>query len=270
MTKTTLLASVAFTIAKGFENDGGGWKMDGDKMALADGNPVWIDGDGTERTIKRETIPNLQNENKTYRTQLEELRNKSKDFEGLDPKEARAALEKLKNVDLSQMVEAGKLDEVKETLKTEYTGQITERDQTIAQLNDRINGMMLDSAFGGSEYIRDNIAVPVEMFRAAFGQYFKIEDGKITAQDRAGNRIMSKKNIGEYADFDEAIELLVEGYSQRDAILKAPEHRGAGSSGGGGGRGGARVIKRSDLEGLPPQKVAELMAKVRSGEMQLQ
>lgn len=266
-----LLALLTLTTApRAFENDtGGGWKMDGDKMALAEGNPVWVDTDGTERTIKRETIPNLQAENRTFRTQAEELRAQMKAFEGLDAKAAREAMDKLKNVDLSKMVESGEVDKVRNTLKGEYDSQIGERDKTIKAMRERMDGMILDSAFGGSQFIKENIAVPVEMFRAAFGQYFKLEDDKVQAFDRAGNRLMSKKNIGEYADFEEAVELLVEGYPQRDAILKAPDQRGTGSKGGGGHTGGVSIIREADFERMTPQQQAELSVKIREGKLKL-
>lgn len=271
MKRKTLLLATAFNLPgiAAFDGNEGGWKMDGDKIALADGNPVWLDADGTERTIQRDTIPRLNNENRTYRQQLQDAQNKLKDFDGLDAKQAREALAKLKDVDLTKMVGADKLEEVKTSLKGEYDAQLSERDKRILTMQSKLDGMVLDASFNGSEFIRDNIAIPVEMFRSHFGKYFKIEDEKIAAYDAAGNRLMSKKNIGEYADFNEAIELLVEGYSQRDSILKAPDQRGSGSQGGGGNRGGGKIIKRADFEQLPGHKQSEVAALIRKGEMQL-
>lgn len=266
-----LFALLTVTAApRAFENENtGGWKMDGDKMALADGNPVWLDADGTERTIKRETIPTLQAENKTFRTQAQELQNKLKAFEGLDPAAARDALNKLKDVDLSKMVGADRLEEVKTTLKSEYEGKISEYDNTVKTLQGKLDGMILDNAFNSSQFIRENIAIPSEMFRDSFGKYFKLNDGKIEAYDRAGNRIMSKKSIGEYADFEEAVELLVDGYSQRDAILKAPDQRGSGNTGGGSNSGGGSVIRESDFEKMNPAQQAEASARIREGKLRL-
>lgn len=266
-----LFALLTITAApRAFDNEGGGgWKMDGDKMALADGNPVWLDADGTERTIKRDTIPALQAENKTFRTKAQEYEAKMREFEGLDPKAAREALNKLKDVDLSKMVGADKLEEVKGQLKGEYESKIAEYDGTVKTLQSKLDNMVLDSAFNQSQFIKENIAVPTEMFRAAFGQYFKLNDGKIEAFDRAGNRIMSKKSIGEYADFDEAVELLVEGYSQRDAILKAPDQRGSGSNGAGGNSGGGSVIREADFEKMNPAQQAEASVRIREGKLRL-
>jgi hypothetical protein len=96
---------------------------------------------------------------------------------------------------------------------------------------------------------------------------FKVEDGKVTAYDRAGNRIMSKKNVGEYADPTEALELLVETHPQKDALLKAPSAGGAGNGGAGGARGGGNVMKRSDFDALPSSQKPLIGAKVAAGEM---
>lgn len=266
--KTLFALTTVVPMPRAFENEGG-WKMDGDKMALADGNPIWLDADGTERTIKRDTIPTLQAENKTFRTKAQELDAKLKSFEGLDPVAARDALAKLKDVDLSKMINADKLDEVRGQLKGEYEKQIGEKDTALQTLQSKYDNLVLDSAFNASTFIKENINVPVEMFRAAFGQFFKLNDGKIEAYDRAGNRIMSKKSIGEYADFEEAVELLVEGYSQRDAILKAPDQRGSGNQGGGGHSGGGSVIRESDFEKLNPAQQADVSAKIRAGTMRM-
>ena len=270
MTKKILTASLSgVKLPSGFEGETTGWKMDGDKIALQDGNPVWVNNDGTESILKHDTISNLRNEAQTWRTRAEENLNKLKGFEGLDAAKARDALDKISKIDAKALIDAGEVDKVRNAVKEEYTSQLTEKDTALKQLQGRIDGMVLDAAFNASEFIRDNIAIPVEMFRSHFGQSFKVEDGKISAFDKAGNRVMSKKNIGEYADFDEAIELLVDSYSQKDSILKAPEHRGTGNKGGGGGTGTGRIIRRADLATMAPAKLGELMAKVRAGEIKL-
>lgn len=254
---------------RAFDTGSEGWKMNGDSVEMKDGNPVWINADGSESIMKGDTITRLNTESRTHRTAAQEAASKLKAYEGIDPEKARDALGKLKDIDMSKLVDAGKLDEVRNTLKSEYDVQISERDKKLTDMQNRINGMILDNAFTASNYIKENIAIPAEMFRDSFGKFFKIEDGKMQAIDRAGNRIMSKKHIGEYADFDEAIEILVDGYSQKDAILKAPEHRGTGNSGGAGHTGGGRIIRRADFDAASPQKQAEIVQRVTKGEMRL-
>ena len=267
MKRNDLLMPVARPRA--FDGGNEGWKMDGDNPVFQDGNPVWVNSDGSETVLKRDTISNLRGEAKTWRNRAEDNLTKLKDFEGIDARAARDALEKLGKIDAKMLIDSGEVDKVRNAVKSEYDAQINERDTRIGTMQARIDGMILDSAFSGSEFIRDNIAVPVEMFRSHFGQFFKVKDDKIEAYDRAGNRIMSKKNMGEYADFNESVELLVEGYSQKDSILKAPDQGGSGNTGAGGSRGTGRVVRRSDLAGMSPGKMAEIMAAVRKGEINL-
>lgn len=253
-----------------FENEGaGGWKMDGDKPVFKDGNPVWVNTDGTEAVLQRDTISRLNAEARSHRTKAEEWETKYKPYEGLDPVKARDALDKLSKIDAKTLIDAGEVDRVKDQIKGEFAGQITEKEKEIGTLRERVNGMITDNAFNGSEYIRSNVEIPVEMLRATFANRFKVENDTLVAYDTAGNRMLSKKNIGEPAGFDEAIEMIVENYPHKDRILKAPEHRGSGSDGGGGSRGGGLTMKRAAFNQLPPAQQVAFSAKVNKGEARL-
>ncbi|WVM90955.1 DUF6651 domain-containing protein [Halopseudomonas pachastrellae] len=92
----------------------------------------------------------------------------------------------------------------------------------------------MGGAFGRSKMIADKLAIPADLVQARFGQAFKIEDGKTVAYDGNGNKIYSHSRPGEIADFDEALEILVEQYPHRDSILKASGANGGGAPNGGG------------------------------------
>ena len=261
-----MLATV--TLPRAFENDAG-WKMDGDKIALQDGNPVWMNADGSESVLKHDTLNNLRTEAQTWRTRAEENLNKLKSFEGIDATKAREALEKIGKIDQKTLIDSGKVDEVRNSMKAEYDSQISEKDKAFGELQGKFNGMVLDMAFSSSDFIRDNVAIPAEMFRSFFGQQFKVVDGKIEAFAKDGNRLMSKKNIGEFADFNEAIEILVDSYPQKDAILKAPDHRGTGNKGNGSNNGTGAVIRRAEFETWSPQKQAEAIREISAGKLRL-
>ena len=99
---------------------------------------------------------------------------------------------------------------------------------------------------------------------------FKVEDGKVVAVGADGKPIYSKSRIGEVAEFDEAVSILVEGYAHKDAILKAPSKGGSGSDGKGGERGGdVRFVKRGDFAGMAPGEQAAVAAKAKAGEVQI-
>ena len=111
--------------------------------------------------------------------------------------------------------------------------------------------------------------MPTDFFEAAMRQNFKVENGEVVAYDRSGNRLMSKKSVGVYADPNEALEILVETHPQRDTILRAPTGGGSGNDGGGGGRGRGRIIKRDEFDKLTPIQQAESAALAGKGELQI-
>lgn len=116
-------------------------------------------------------------------------------------------------------------------------------------------------AFAGSKFITHRLTVPAAIMESGFGKHFEIEDGRIVAKDRQGNRIMSRERMGEPADFDEALEALVDSYEHKDRILK-----GSGASGGGAHESAAmgfiKTMPRVTFEGL---SAAEQMQWVTRG-----
>ena len=199
-----------------------------------DGKEVAHDAAQTVATISR-----LNGEAKTNRERYEKAESTLKAFEGIeDPAAAKKALETLKNFDDKKLVDAGEVEKIKleaiKAVEEKYAPIVQERDAVQQQLHKELIG----GGFARSKFIQENIAVPVDMIQATFGQSFKIEEGKVVAYGADGQKIYSRTRPGEVADFDEALETLVGGYQYKDHILKG----GQGSGGGfqGGGQGGAK------------------------------
>lgn len=259
----TLLAATAFNNA--------GWKMDADgKIELKDGNPIWVDANGGEGVINGDTIRNLNGEAKTLRTRAEAAEAKAKAFEGLDAAAAKEAIDKLSKIDQAKLIDAGKVDEVKAQITAQYTTQLAEKDKALSALQTSYDTERINNLFSGSDFIRERVAMPRDFFEANFRNNFKIEqDGKIAAYDKSGNRVMSEKNIGDFADPNEALELLVNRHPQKDAILKADTGNGTGNGGNGGTRGQGRFMKRSEFDKLDPVKQSEAAGRMGKGELQI-
>src|SRR3569623_491843 len=102
-------------------------------------------------------------------------------------------------------------------------------------------------AFSRSKYITDKIAVPSDMVQAMFGSRFKVENGKIIGVGLDNQPIYSRSKAGEIADFDEALESMVDAYPSRDTILKGTGNQGDGARHPNGAPGGGK-----DLSGLSP------------------
>lgn len=267
--KLHLLATTALLCVMAFDNKTS-WKIDeAGNLVLKDGNPVYIASDGKELMIDQTTISKLNGEARGHREAKEAAEAKLKVYEGLDPEIARKAIETVGKIDAKKLIDAGEVDKLTDQIKSQFTTQLGEKDAANATLQSRIDNMMVDGLFNGSQFVRENIAVPPDMFQAYFRSNFKVEGDKVVAYGKDGNRLLSKTKAGEYAEPDEALQLLVEMHPQKDVIMKANVGSGTGSGGGGGNRGQGRNMKRSEFDKLTPAQKAETSAKIGKGEMML-
>lgn len=264
-----LLASTAVSLIAAYDSNGAGWKMDGDKIATdANGNPIYVGASGQEMSVEHGTIARLNGESKSHRERAEAAEASLKRFEGItDPDAARAALETVGKLDQSKLIDAGKVDEVKAEITRNYETRMSDLQKSLDASNQTIVDMRIDGAFASSEFIRDNLNIPIDIAKAAFKDRFKDQDGKITPINPDGTPMYSRKRAGEIADFDEAMLLIVDSHAQRDMLLKAPNASGTGSQGGGGSRGGSNIIKRSDFDAMQPHEKAEYARKAGAGEV---
>lgn len=249
--------------------DGGKWKLDeAGAMVMKDGDPVWLNSAGEETAIAGNAIKRLNDEAHVARKRFEDSEKKLKKFGDLDVDVARKAIETVGKLDAKTLIDAGEVDKVKAEISAGFTAQLDELKDQNGTLQQTVESMTLDGAFNGSQYVKEKIAVPTEMFRGTFGRHFKVEDGKVVPYGADGNRLMSKSSPGAYADFDEGVSILVEGYQYKDTIMKPPsDASGSGNGGGGGGNGGGATITTADFDQLPPNKQAEIAAKAGAGEM---
>lgn len=246
------------------------WKLDEDgHIIVRDGNPVYVNTNGDEQTVAVDTISKLNREAKEHREAKEQALSRLKEYDGLDAVKAREALETVSKLDASKLIDAGKVDEVKTQITAQYQSQLDEKSKALNELQVKYDGMIINNVFANSEFIRNNVAVPRDMFEAKFRNNFKVEDGAVVVYGNDGNRLYSKERAGEYATAEEGLRILAEAHPNRDAILKANAGSGTGSDGGAGGMGGSRYMKRADFEKLPPAKQAELALKMSKGEIQL-
>lgn len=229
---------------------------------VLDGKPVYVDADGKDVAFDApatvSTIARLNGEAKQHRERAEAIESKFKPFEGLDAEAAKKALGVVQNLNDKKLMEAGEVEKVKgeaiKAIEQKYEPVLKERDLLRQQLHTEIIG----GRFNRSEYISKNMVLPPDFVQARFGAHFKVEDGKVAAYHADGQRVFSKSRPGEMADFEEALQLIVESHPQKDTILKAKGKGGGGAPpSGGNGNAGAKTIKRSDFFALHPAQQAE-------------
>lgn len=240
------------------------------------GFPVYIRDDGSEAAIDVPTtvatISRLNGEAKAHREAKEALESKVKLFEGIDdPESAKKALELAKNIDEGKLLQAGKVEEIKNAAKRAAEEQVAAANKANAEAlkaaeaeRDKIRNELYSEKIGGSfnrsKFISEKVAIPPDLVQARFGQSFKVEDGKTVAYDSSGNKIYSPSKPGELAEFDEALEVLVGQYPYKDQILKGANQSGSGAqhSNGGGSMNG-KTMSQAAFTALPLAEQAAIM-----------
>lgn len=235
---------------------------DAGHVVVSDGKPVYVHDDGKEAPFDAAhtlaTIARLNGEAKGHRERAEAAEGKLKDFDGIeDAIAARKALETVSNLDAGQLVTAGKVEEIKAAAKKAAEDQVAaaakasgEQIKTLTAERDALQNDLYSEKVGGafsrSKYIGEKLAVPGDMVQAMFGKRFKVENGKIIGVGSDNQPIYSRSKAGEIADFDEALESMVDGYAQRDHILKGTGNQGDAARHNNGSH------KGQDMSGMSP------------------
>lgn len=233
---------------------------DAGNAVLSDGKPVYVHDDGKEVPFDAaatvQTISRLNAEAKSHRERAEAAEKSLKSFEGIaDPSAAIKALETVANLDHKKLVDAGEVEKVKAEISKAFETKLSEAMGKVQTLEQQLYSEKIGGNFSRSKLIAEKLAIPADLVQARFGQAFKVEDGKIVAYDNTGNKIFSRSRPGELAEFDEALESLIENYPHKDSILK-----GSGASGSGAAGGSSSNGKNVDLSHLSP---VERLAKAR-------
>jgi hypothetical protein len=236
---------------------------------LSNGKPVYIndenkevefDAPGTVATISR-----LNGEAKANRERAQTAEATLKTFEGIaDPAAAIDALDKVSKIRDKKLLDSGEVDRVRneavKAVEEKYAPIVKERDTLKTSLvTEKIGG-----AFSRSDVVAKKLTIPADMVQARFGDHFKLEGDAVVAYDKAGNKIFSPGRPGEVANFDEALEVLIEQYPYKNNILKGAGASGSGSQGG-GHQGGKRSVTRAQFEALSPTEQASTAAEASAG-----
>jgi hypothetical protein len=250
--------------------------IDGKTYAeVKDDKPVYLEDDGKEIAFDAQhtvgTITRLNGEAKSHRERAEAAEAKAKAFEGIEDGEAaRKALETVKNIKDGELLTAGKVEEIKAAARKAAEEQVAaaakangERIKALEAERDNVTKDLYSEKIGGafsrSKFIAEKVAVPADLLQAQFGSRFKVEDGKTVAYDNAGNKIFSRAKPGDLADFDEALETIVDSYVHRDSILKGANQSGSGARPAGGGNVNGKTMSKAVFDALPAIQQASLM-----------
>lgn len=236
----------------------------------AEGAEAPFDADGTVATISR-----LNGEAKAHRIAKETAEAALKPFKDAgieDPVAAAEAVRLAKNLKEGDLVTAGKVQEIKDAAAASAKQAVADatraaeaREKALSEQNAKLtadlNNHIIGGSFASSKFIAEKLVIPADIAQKVFGDRFKVENGKLVPMGADGNPIFSATDHGNHAGFDEALQVMVSQYANKDSILK-----GTGASGGGaqgsGGKGGGKEISRKQFESMNP---VDRQAAVKAG-----
>lgn len=227
---------------------------------------IFVHADGTETPFDAEgataRIAALNAEQTQRRHENNELKNRVKLFEGIDdPEKAREALQTVANLGTGELKTAAQVQEIKDAAKKAAEDQVKDAQTKAANdliaankekeaLQQQLNQQMIGGGFARSKFIAEKVVVPSDMMQSMFGANFKVEEGKLVpyTDPSHATKVYSKKNPGELADMDEALEQLVAAYPNKEHILKGA----GGGSGGGQGSADRGGLSKEAFDKLDP------------------
>lgn len=245
-------------------------KLDADgHVVVQDGKPVYLHDDGKEVAFDAPatvaTISRLNGEAKGHREAKESAEAALKAFEGIDPKGAKDALEKLSKIDAKRLVEAGDMDAAIQAAIKPYVEKLTTAEKANGELTQSLNREVIGNRFSQSKFASEKLTpAGVDLIRTIYADKLKVEDGAVVGLDPAtGQKMYSRARPGEVANFDEIVESFVEAYPHKEHILKGTGSSGSGARGSNGsGNGGAKTMTRDQFNALDP---ASRGAKMKEG-----
>jgi hypothetical protein len=248
---------------------------DNGQITLYEGKPVYVYDDGKEIPFDAPQafgkIKELGEEAKNWRLKYEDASKNLTSFEGINPDKAREALEALSKIDQKKLIDAGEVDKVKleitkamEQKQAELHKYNEQLQDVIRQKDNVINQEIIGGSFLRSKFITDRLNIPPDIVQYRFGPHFAVKEGKPVAKDQHGNEIYSKQRPGELADFEEAIEIIINNYPHKDSILKGSGASGSGNTGTTGYSGGSRMINANDAKAFGAN-----LERIAKGEVQV-
>ena len=233
-------------------------KLDSDGNAvIQDGMPVYTYEDGTEQpfdavsTISNfeNKISNLMDEKDRHFNAKKKVEDKLKEYGKIDPKTAMDNASTVKKLKGQKLVDEHGLERYQKEWTEEITTAIneerdvernqwqSERDDFEKKINNFetiVNKLAITDRFAHHPYFSGES--PKTFYKPdhaakIFGDRFKAEikgsDVKVFAVGKDGKPMLSKKNHGEPAKFDEAVEMIVQSEAEHhDMFRSGPARRG--------------------------------------------
>lgn len=242
-------------------------KLDKDgHVVVQDNFPVWVADDGKEIPYDVPRLINdlsrVNSESAGRRKDIDELNVRLKAFEGLDPEKAKEAMTKVADMDAGKLMDLGKVEELKANIERGWSGKVAdlkkalsakvqEAADKLSAKDEAIRNLTIKGAFKGSDFLKNSTYLTPDIAYAYFGKNFEVREDNGELRIVAtlnGQPVFSRKNPGNPASTEEAIEEIINSYPGKENILR-PVPGGSGAASGNNGNGnGVKTISRGDTQ----------------------
>jgi hypothetical protein len=214
-------------------------------VVLKDGLPVYKYEDGSESPFNaKKTLDNLNKKNagleeekNRHFTKLKATEKSLEGYQGMDPKQVADALETVKNLKGQQILDANGIKALKSDMRESFEVELKQKETAWKTALDEKEGLLkikartiLDQAltqeFANSEFFsgkNPKTIYPAKDAVKIFGHMFDVigegSEIKIIAKDKEGKLVMSQKNHGDPADFNEAMTRFIDEHPEKVRIL---------------------------------------------------
>lgn len=222
---------------------------EGQRFAECDenGHVVFVDTDKPEEDTTRKTavdvlstyksVPKLRSEAAENRRRADDLMSKLDAFKDItDPAKAIDAMRVVQNLKDGELIKAGEVELLKKNIEASFadekrglvdgfTGKITEFENEIASKDNTIRSLLVSNEFAKSSFFtgeKPKTILPPDIAESYFGEFFKVEpiNGKMRSIAYInGEKQYSKKNPGELASFDEAMERILDAHPNKNRLM---------------------------------------------------
>ena len=175
----------------------------------------------------------------TANTELAQVKERLAAFDGIDVVAVRALLKERQDAEEAQAIAAGDFERLKKkmadshaTEKTELLGKIEAANTATQTLQQQIAELTVGGAFASSEYVKDELVMPVRKARALYGAHFEFKDGQVVGYDKpagAPERTLFVDAAGTALSFEDAMKKIIDADPDRDTLVRSKVRPGAGS-----------------------------------------
>jgi len=131
-------------------------------------------------------------------------------------------------------------------LKESYTHQLSEKQKEVDAITDKYHHAVIASKFAMSPVLKNTI-LPPDVAEAYFGKHFTVQDGEVVG--RIGEDIINAPGTITPADFDAALNEIINRYPMKDSILRSGDP-GSGTPPNGNSAPSVKEITRKQFDSM--------------------